>query len=146
MMLKQTQAEAIQVDPRLVSPNKAFETAKLVTSTLGLGPATQYFNDPAEMGEQAEQPDPAVIEAQAKAQREMQAQEFDQQLRAEEMAMKRWQAEQEAQLNRERAEAEWTLAQQNADRDYELKQQQVFMQASTSAGIAQNREGGRLDA
>ena len=146
MLLKQTQAEAIQVDPRMVTPEKAFETAKLVTSTLGLGPATQYFNDPAEMGEQEEQPNPEVIEAQAKAEREMQAQQFDQQLRAEEMAMKRWQAEQEAQLNRERAEAEWTLAQQNADRDYELKQQQVFMQASTNAGIAQNREGGRLDA
>lgn len=145
-LLKQSQAEAIQVDPRLVTPEKVFETAKLVTSTLGLGPATQYFNDPAEMPPQQEQPNPEVIEAQAKAEREMQAQQFDQQLRTQEMQMKRWQAEQEAQLNRERAEAEWALAQSNADRDYELKQQQVLMQASTNASIAQNREGGRLDA
>ena len=61
-------------------------------------------------------------------------------------ALKRWQAEQEAQLARDRAEAEWTLAQQSAERDFELKQQQMLMRATTDAGIAQNREGGRLDA
>ena len=42
------------------------------------------------------------------------------------LALKRWQAEQEAQLARDRAEAEWTLAQQSAERDFELKQQQML--------------------
>lgn len=145
-LVGEAQAQVRAVDPRMVTAEEVFSTAKKLTGELGVGIATQFFKDPATLGEQQPPPDPAVIEAQAKAQHDAQAQQFEQQARAEELALKRWQAEQEAQLARDRAEAEWTLAQQSAERDFELKQQQMLMRASTDASIAQNREGGRLDA
>ena len=146
MLLKQTQGEAFDLDPRMVTPDKAFETAKLVTATLGLGPATQYFNDPSEMGEQQPQPNPEAMKAQAEMaqkQAEFQAkQQYD---------MARLQIEREdkaarLQLEREAKEAEMVLARERMAAEFQLKRDQMMMQATMNANMPNDRPGGSLNA
>jgi hypothetical protein len=146
MLLKQTQAEAIQLDPRMVSPEKAFETAKLVTSTLGLGPATQYFNDPAGLEPQPEQPSPEVVKAQMEAQAKQAETQAQQQFDMAKLEMEREDRAARLQLDREVREAELALARENAARDYDLKMQQIIMKANVDANMAANRAGGSLNA
>lgn len=144
MLLKQTQAEAMQVDPRMVPADKAFETAKLVTSTLGLGPATQYFADPAEFGEQEEQPDPAVIEAQAKAAQSQAEMQAKMQMEAAKLELQREEMSARLELERQKAEAEMTLARERMAAEFQLKRDQMVMQATTNVGMQADRPGGSL--
>lgn len=146
MMLKQSQAEAIQVDPRLVSPEKVFETAKLVTSTLGLGPATQYFNDPAELEPQPEQPDPEVVKAQMEAQAKQAEFQAKQQYDMAKLEMEREEKAARLQLDREKAEAEMQLARERMAAEFSLQRDQMMMRATMDANIAANRSGGSLNA
>jgi hypothetical protein len=142
--LKQTQAEAIQVDPRLVPAEKAYATAKLTASVLGFGPATQFFADPKEFEKQPEQPDPAVIEAQAKAQQAVAELQAKAQAEQQRFSLDQWKAQQDAQLAREKAEAEMALARERMAAEFALKRDQMMMQASVNASMAQDRPGGSL--
>lgn len=146
MMLKQSQAEAIQVDPRLVSPEKVFETAKLVTSTLGLGPATQYFNDPAELPPQEEQPNPEVVKAQMEAQQKQAEMQAKQQYDMAKLEMEREDKAARLQLDREAKEAEMQLARERMAGEFALQREQMMMQASMQASLPANRAGGSLNA
>lgn len=145
--LMQAQGEARALDPRMVTPEQAFATAKLLTGTLGLGLATQFFADPTTFQKGAQPtPDPALLEAQAKAQ----SQQFDQQLRQQESASKLQlqQAESAArlELDRRKAEAEMQLSRERMDAEMQLKREQMFYALQGSEGLPQNRDGGRLDA
>lgn len=146
MLLKQSQAEAIQVDPRLVTPEKVFETAKLVTSTLGLGPATQYFNDPGDIEEQEPQPDPELVKVQMEAQQKQAEFQAQQQYDMAKLQIEREDRAARLELERQKAEAEMQLARERMAGEFALKRDQMMMQASMDATLSQQRAGGRLDA
>lgn len=144
MLLKQTQAEAIQLDPRMVSPEKAFETAKLVTSTLGLGPATQYFNDPAELEPQPEQPSPEVQAAQikaaeAQADRQAKADQFMQ-----ELEFKFYAKQLDMEMESAHTVEEARLAYQRLSAEIMLKREQMMAKAATDSRLSSMRPGGSL--
>lgn len=145
-MLKQSQAEAMQVDPRLVGAEKIFETAKLVTSTLGLGPATQYFNDPAELPPEEPKDDPEVIKAQMEAQQKQAEFQAKQQYDMAKLEMEAQDRAARLQLDREAKEAEMQLARERMAGEFALQREQMMMQASMQASLPANRAGGSLNA
>jgi hypothetical protein len=142
--LQTAQSEAYALDPRMVTPEKAFSTAKTLTATLGLGTATQYFNDPATFEQQPEQPDPAAMEAQAKAQ----AQQMEMQMRQQEAGLKlqlqREESQARLELDRQKAQAEIELSRERMQAEMQLKREQMFMQASVNATMPEQRPGGSL--
>lgn len=154
-LLKQSQAEAIQVDPRLVAPQNVFETAKLVTATLGLGPATQFFTDPATFGPQQEQQDPEVIKAQTEAQLKQQDMQAKQQESAQKLQLSQQEAAAKLQLQQQESEAKIQLMREDAaaklqfERDKaaaELQNNQLKMQAEIELAREKMRMEGALQA
>jgi hypothetical protein len=144
MLLKQTQGEAIQIDPRLVTPDKAFETAKLTTSILGLGPATQYFNDPSTLPPEKPQPDPEMAKVQAEAQQKQAEFQAQQQYDMAKLEMERQDKAAHLQLERDKAEAELALARERMGAEFALKREHMMYSAATNANMAADRPGGSL--
>lgn len=144
MLLKQTQGEAIQIDPRLVTPDKAFETAKLMTSILGLGPATQYFNDPSTLPPEEPQQDPKVIEAQMKAQQDQASLQAKMQQHQADMQFKMWSKQLDIELERATTIQEAQLAYDKLTAEIDLERQKMFMGAAKDVHLASMRPGGSL--
>lgn len=159
-MLKQAQAEAYELDPRMVTPEHAFATAKQLTSVLNMGPASQFFADPSQFEDQPEGPSPEqqamVMEMQAK--QALQAAELD--LKRQEAAEKAGLAREEAaakleaqreehllkiELERVKAEAEIQLAREKAHAEMQLRREEMTLRASMNATLTANRPGGDLD-
>lgn len=143
-ILKQTMAEAIEVDPRLVTSEKVFEAAKLVTSTLGLGPATQYFNDPAEMDEQPEQEPPEVQAAKVKAASDQAELQAKAQQHMQELQFKMWSKQLDMQLEQAQTQEEVQLAYTKLAEEIRLEQQKMFVGAMKDVHLSTNRPGGSL--
>lgn len=135
-MMAQAQSQLREVDPRMVSPDNAFETFKLLVSTLQLGAATKYAVDPAQLGPMPPQPDPAAQTLQAKAaegaakiQLQMQKQASDAQLQQQNIERQRAKDVSDAQLAMEKLDRETQIA--------------VYEAATRDQNF---RSGGRLDA
>lgn len=143
-LLKQTQGEAFELDPRMVTPEQAFETAKLVTSVLGLGPATQFFADPGDFQQQPEQPDPAVLEAQAKIAQQQAEFQARQQNEATKIEMQRQEMAARMDLDRQKAEAEMQLARERMAAEFQLKRDEMMFSGAMNANMAADRPGGSL--
>lgn len=154
--LVQLQAEAAQLAPQLVTPEKFFASAVGLVADMGLGQASDYFVDPSSPEAQAtaqgpDKPDPEAMKvqadaqaAQAKLQLEQAKAATDAQLRQQEMAARlegmRQEAELKAQLERERAQREYDLAVAKMNAEMALAERKMQMEAEIA------RETARINA
>lgn len=148
-ILKQTQAEARAVDPRLVPADKAMETAKLVCSTLGLGPSTQYFaelpRDPqGNVIPAPPQPNPDIVKAQMSAQQSQMELQQKAQSDASDLQLRQQESAARIELDRQKAEAEMQLARERMAAEFQLKREQMLYQASANTNLPSDRPGGSL--
>lgn len=130
----------------LVGPEQAFNAAKELVNTLGLGTATRFFMDPATQPEKPQQPDPAQVEMEAKAQERAMDMQFRQQEAAAKLDLMREESAAKLQLEREKAAQEAELARERMAAEFQLKREQMLFTAQTNANLSQDRPGGRLDA
>jgi hypothetical protein len=130
----------------LVTPENAFAAAKTLVGTLGLGAATQFFTDPATKKDEPPQPDPAMVELQAKQQQAAMDMDLRQQEAAARIQLAREESAARLDLERAKAETETQLARERMTAEFQLKREQMIFTAQTSASLSQDRPGGRLDA
>jgi hypothetical protein len=159
------QAAAMEAGLRIVDEKKLFNTAKGFIADAQLGDVSEYFNDPDQMPPAEPQPDPKMLEVQAKLQMEQAKHEGDMQMKAAELdgkqqesALKIQLAREEAaakmELERQKAEAEILMNEQRLRAELEMKQREMEMREHLAARDAQrrdyeselksNREGGSL--
>jgi hypothetical protein len=161
LQILQVQREGFELG--MVKPDHLFKSAAGLIKDMGLGQPDDYFVDPANADpaqQQEQQPDPALLELQAKAQLDQQKLQGEQAIAQQRMdlmrgeselklSLARAEAEEKAALARERAEFEAQMAQEQADREYALALQQAARNAEIADrkvdAIPTNRPGGDLD-
>lgn len=136
-----------------------FRLGNEIVQAMQLGQGDDYFVNPADQPEQAEQPDPALLEMQAKAQMEQQKLELkaqadqaklegDTMLAQARLQMNAEEAAQKADLARQKAEFEANLASEKAQFEANLAVRKMAMEqelARTKAeNMPDNRPGGDL--
>lgn len=158
---------------RIVTDEGIYNMVKGVIADANLGSVRDYLVDPATLGPEEQQPDPAMMEAQAKAMIEAEKLKAEQQKSQGEMMLKAREIEIEAQLKQQQLEAdlqakreeaalneqlardkamfEANLAQQQADREWQLAVMKLNQEkdlaekkASQEADLKDNRPGGSL--
>lgn len=159
--------QALQGGSRMFTDENLFNNVKGLIADMNLGPASQLITDPTTLGPEEEQPDPAMVEVQAKAQ--LEAAKIDQQakeaqanqmLKAQQteydLQAKREKAALDEQLARDKAGFEASLAteRQQFDMSMEIRRQefnermsekQAAAKADADTELPKKREGGRLD-
>lgn len=154
IQLLEIQKEASTIG--LASKQKLFNGAAGLVRDMGIGQPDDFFDDPANMPEQPEQPDPEVVKAQMGAQAQQAKIEGEQQLAAVKLELQREEAAAKQQLAREEAEFEAQLArekfefeqQQTRERmmfEAEMARESARLDAETKVAISKNRPGGALD-
>lgn len=139
-MLIEAQGAAVQLDPRLVGPEQAFNTGKLMVQTLGFGLATQYFADPANFGQEPPKPDPEMAKAQAQIQQAQDKLRLDQQTSGARLMLQQaadqaklqtlqQQGAQKAHLDALKAQFDAEMAQARAVEESRLAEQQMQIDA-----------------
>lgn len=123
LLLANMQAEAMKAGLRGVGDEQIFNSFKGLVTDLGLGQATDYYADPATMGEAPEKPDPKMLEAQAKATIEAERAQQDQQRAAGEFELKSRQQEIDAALKQQQTEADLQAKREAAALDMQLKRE-----------------------
>lgn len=121
----QLQAEAKQLEPGMVTPEKFFNSAQGLIADMGLGQASDYFVDPNSEEGQAQAaepspPDPETLKVQAQAQEAQAKLQLDQQKAAADMQMREQEASLKLELAREEAALKAELEREKAAREYEL--------------------------
>lgn len=152
----------------LIDAEKVYNAVKRLFTAAGVKNTDEFLNEPSQMGEQQEQPDPETMKVQAEAQLQAAKLQGEQQMAAfkleadREAAMQkqqlaREQAEFEAELAIERMNREHALELQRMERESELEQQRMALEAQradrdaarrdyeTESKLSQNRSGGDLD-
>ncbi len=130
----------------LVSPENVFAVAKELVGTLGMGAATRFFTDPATKKDEPPQPDPAMMEMQARQEERAAELEFRKEEAALKLQLQREEATARIELEREKADAEARMNMDRLEREYALKREQWLFTAQQNAELSSNRSGGRLDA
>lgn len=146
-VLAQAMADARELDPRMVGPQQGFEAAKELTSALGLGLATRFFNDPAKFPQQeGQQPDPAMIEAQAKMAAHQQEMQMKAQQHQQELEYKYWSKRMDMELDAATTAEEAELARERMFEEMRLQREKIMFQTAAKVSMPQQRPGGSLAA
>jgi hypothetical protein len=154
------QARAKDENSPLVDNQKLYNTAAGIVADMGIGDVNTYFNDPTNAPEEEAGKDPATIEAEGKIALAQQQQQFDQERVAAQIELERAKAEAQAELARAKAASDERLAREKAAWEAELAAQKFEFEKALaieraqfeasmreqSAGLPDNRPGGRLDA
>jgi len=126
----------------MVGPEQVYNALKMKYNAADIKNVDDFLIEPNEENmaaqQEEEQPDPAVMQAQAEIERKMQAQQFEQQLKAQAQEF-------EQAIQTARAEFEAGLAIDKANYEIELAAYKARLQAANDMTISQNRPGGRLD-
>jgi hypothetical protein len=159
---------------RIVDDNGIYNMVKGVIADANLGSVRDYLVDPSQLPPEEEQPDPKMVEAQAKAMIEAEKVKLDQEKTQGEMMLKARQLEIERelkqqaldydlqakrekaaldeQLERDRAEFEATQALQQAEREWQLALMKIEQERELAAArnaqeaeLKNFRPGGELD-
>lgn len=159
MSLLEMQKEGLQIG--MARKEHLFNNAAAIVKDAGLGQADDYFVNPANEpeGEQGEQPDPAMLEMQQKAQLDQAKLQGEQQLAqqriqlmqaeaTEKANLARQQAELDAELARDKANAEMALAERRMAFEQDLATRRMQFEAATRMAreMPQDRPGGSLAA
>lgn len=146
-MLREAMAEAAQFG--LVGREEAFAAAKLLVSNLGFGMATQYFKDPATMGDEQEQPDPELqakmAELQAKQQESAAKLDLQRQEMEARLQMQMFERQMQMEMDRAKTAEEAELAYDRLMAEFQLKREQMALKVASDVEMGKMREGGRLD-
>jgi hypothetical protein len=165
VMALQIMQGAAQGGSRTVTDENVYAQLKALFQDMGFGSVHELLTDPSTLPPAEPQPDPKLLEAQAKAMLQAQKQEADQadaaaqlEMQREEAALKlqlmRDEAAAKIQLEREKAAAEAALAQQQQQFEMQLAREQMALQREQAehkasmdeqAAVSKKRPGGDLD-
>lgn len=141
MALQQAQQMALQVG--YATPQNLYNAAAKMAGAMGFKEPDQFFTSPEKMPPQPPQPDPKMVEVQAKAQ----AQQAEAQMNAQ-AEMQRMQMESQATMQRIRMESEAKMQQMQAQMALEWKrfqEQMALDREKAMAEIVLKREQMALD-
>lgn len=133
----------------LVTPKNLYNSAIRLTEKLGYKNAEAYWSDPEKAPPKPPQPDPKVMEIQAKAQADQAKMAGEMQLKqqgaAADMELAKYKADLEMQMKREIASEELALKREIALAELQLKREQAAMNAAIGAQQSQSSDIGSVD-
>lgn len=130
MELLNIQKEALATKSSLVDEQKIYNNLEGVVADAGLGDVDDYFNDPAAMPPREEQPDPAMLEAQAKAQIEAEKLKTEQEKIQIDAMLKERQQQNDAAIAQQKNEQDMQIKAESAALDAQLKRDRAIEEAS----------------
>ena len=134
----------------LIDVRKVYNALRMKLIAADIKNVDDFLNEPEEGEQQQEQPDPAAMEAKARAALDQQKLQGEQQLAQMRLELKRQEAEADKQLAREKAEFEAQLAREKAEFEAELamlkmeREQDLARYKAENTDLPQNRPGGDL--